>query len=117
MRALQIFQVWDHVSSDLSAVRPDPSVDQRITAAHLASWDHHERVAMMQILHNIEDSKLTIVRKCTTASQVWAALEANFVQASMTARMSILNDINQFVFEPESSVLDRTNRLRALDRW
>jgi len=32
----------------------------------------------------------------------------------MTARMSILNDINQYTFEPESSVLDHTNRLHAL---
>ena len=36
------------------------------------------------------------------------------MQASMTARMSILEDIGQFAFEPESTVLDHTNRLRAL---
>jgi transposase InsO family protein len=113
-RALQILQVWDHVESDLSAARPDPDLDTRITPAHLAAWDHAERIALTQVLHNIDDSKLTITRKCTTAREAWVTLEANFVQASMTARMSILNDINQYTFEPETTVLDHTNRLRAL---
>ena len=111
---LQIFQVWDHVESDLSATRPDPAIDSRISPAHLAAWDHAERIALTQVLHNIDDSKLTITRKCSTARQAWVALEANFVQASMTARMSILEDITQFAFQPESTVLDHTNRLRAL---
>jgi transposase InsO family protein len=113
-RALQMLQVWDHVESDLSATRPNPDLDPRQTPAHLAAWDHAERIAFNQILHNIDDSKLTITRKCTTARQAWLALESNFVQASMTARMSILDSIHHFTFEPDSSVLDHTNRLRAL---
>jgi hypothetical protein len=114
MRALQILDAWGHVESDLSATRPNPALDSRVTAAHLAAWDHTERIALTQILHNIDDTKLTITRRCTTARAAWLALEANFVQASTTSRMSILNAINQFTFEPESSVLDHTNRLRAL---
>ena len=66
-RALQILQVWDHVESDLSATRPDPAADDRITPAHLAAWDHAERIALTQILHNIDDSRLTITRRCATA--------------------------------------------------
>src|ERR1700679_1624953 len=80
-RALQILQIWDHVESDLSAARPDPLIDSRVTPAHLAAWDHAERIALTQILHNIDDTKLTITRKCTTARGAWVALEANFVQA------------------------------------
>jgi transposase InsO family protein len=114
MRALQILQVWDHVETDLSAARPDPLLDSRVTAAHLAAWDHAERIAVAQIQQNIDDTKLTMTRKCTTARQAWVALDANFVQASTTSRMSILNEINQYTFEPESTVLDHTNRLRAL---
>jgi hypothetical protein len=113
-RALEMLQVWDHVESDLSATRPDPLLDSRMTPAHLAAWDHAERIALAQLLHNIDDTKLTITRKCKTARQAWVALEANFVQASMTSRMAILNSINQYTFEPESTVLDHTNRLRAL---
>ena len=113
-RALEILQVWDHVDSDLSSTRPDPLLDPRMTPAHLAAWDHAERIALAQILHNIDDSKLTITRKCATARAAWVALETNFVQASITSRMSILNKINQYSFEPESTVLDHTNRLRAL---
>ena len=69
MRALQILQVWDHVETDLSAARPDPLLDSRVTAAHLAAWDHAERIAVAQIQHNIDDTKLTMTRKCTTARQ------------------------------------------------
>ena len=112
--ALRMLQVWDHVESDLSATRPDAALDARITSAHLAAWDHAERVALTQILCNIDDAQLTITRKCSTARAAWLALEANFVQASMTARMSILEQITQFAFDPESTVLDHTNRLRAL---
>ena len=36
------------------------------------------------------------------------------MQASMTSRMSIFNSIHHFTFEAESTVLDHTNRLRAL---
>jgi transposase InsO family protein len=114
MRALQILDAWGHVESDLSATRPNPAIDSRVTAAHLAAWDHTERIALTQILHNIDDTNLTITRRCTTARAAWLALEANFVQASTTSRMSILNAINQFTFEPETSVLAHTNRLRAL---
>ena len=113
-RALEMLQVWDHVESDFSATRPDPLLDPRMTPAHLAAWDHAERIALAQLLHNIDDTKLTITRKCKTARQAWVALEANFVQASMTSRMAILNSIHQYTFEPESTVLDHTNRLRAL---
>ena len=112
--ALQVLQVWDHVETDLSATRPDPAADPRVTPPHLAAWDHAERIALTQILHNIDDARLTITRRCSTARQAWVALETNFVQASMTARMSVLDDITQFAFEAESTVLDHTNRLRAL---
>jgi hypothetical protein len=113
-RALEILQVWNHVKSDLSAVRPDPLLDPRVTPAYLTAWDYAEQVALTQILHNIDDTKLTITRKCTTARAAWVALETNFVQASVTSRMSILNQINQFTWDPETTVLDHTNRLRAL---
>ena len=113
-RALQMFQVWDHVESELSSTRPDAALDSRLTPLHLAAWDHAERIALTQILHNIDDARLTITRRCATARQAWVALETNFVQASMTARLPILESITQFAFEPESTVLDHTNRLRAL---
>jgi hypothetical protein len=114
IRALQILQVWDHVESDVSATRPNPLTDSRVTPTHLAVWDHAEQIALTQILHNIDDTKLTITRKCTTARAAWIALEANFVQASLTSRISILNDINSFTWETPTNVLDHTNRLRAL---
>ena len=71
-------------------------------------------MAWGQIHHNVDDSKLTITRKASTAREAWVALETNFVQASTTNRMSILNAIHEFTFEPETTVLDHTNRLRAL---
>ena len=49
-----------------------------------------------------------------TARQTWVALETSFVQASATSRLSILNSIMHYTFEPESTVLSHTNRLRAL---
>src|SRR6185437_15979435 len=61
-RALQILQVWDHVASDLSASRPDPALDDRVTPAYLAAWDHAERIALTQILHNIDDSNFEVDR-------------------------------------------------------
>jgi len=112
--ALQILQVWDHVESDLSATRPDPLVDTRVTAAYLAMWDNLDRIAWAQIHHNISDINRTITSKCTTARAAWVALIANFVQASVTSRMAILAEIHDYSFEPESTVLSHTNRLRSL---
>jgi hypothetical protein len=112
--ALQILQVWNHVESDLSSTRPDPLVDTRVTEAHLAMWDNLDRIAWAQIHHNISDANRTITSKCITARAAWVALIANFVQASVTSRMAILAEINDYSFEPESTVLGHTNRLRSL---
>src|ERR1700733_3958184 len=112
--ALQILQVWDHVESDLSATRPDPLVDTRVTTAHLAMWDNLDRIAWAQIHHNISDINRTITSKCTTARSAWGALIANFMQASVTSRMAILTEIHDYSFDPESTVLSHTNRLRSL---
>ena len=79
----------DHVESDLSATRPDPAVDATITPVHLAACDHTDRVAKLQIVHNLSSSMLSIVRHSTTARGAWKALENEFKQANMTARMSL----------------------------
>lgn len=92
--ALQILQVWEHVESDHSSTRPDPTIDPRITEAHLAMWNNLDRIAWAQIHHNISDVNRTITSKCTTARSAWTALIANFVQASVTSRMAIMQCCN-----------------------
>jgi hypothetical protein len=112
--ALQILQVFDHVESDLTAIRPDPTIDARVTDAHIQMWVNLDRIAWAQIHHNISDVNRTITSKCTTARHAWVALIANFVQASVTSRMAILAEIHDYTFQPDSSVLTHTNRLRLL---
>jgi transposase InsO family protein len=77
-------------------------------------WVTLDRIAWAQIHHNISDVNRTITTKCTTARQAWVSLIANFVQASVTSRMAILAAIHDYTFQPDSSVMTHTNRLRLL---
>jgi hypothetical protein len=115
VQVLRTMGLYDHISSDTSAVPPPATA-----AAALATWNLRDSAACTQLMLHIASSQLRNAdndNNDKTARQVWVKLCNVYTDTSMAAQMALQAELSSLVQQPGVSIQDHSNHLlRIADR-
>ena len=109
VQVLRTMGLYDHISSDTSAVPPPATA-----AAALATWNLRDSAACTQLMLHIAPSQLRNAdndNNDKTARQVWVKLCNVYIDTSMAAQMALQAELSSITQQPGVSIQDHSNQL------